>query len=128
MSDCHSCSCHLSPPCGQCVECGHWDTTCDGDCQTCDCIDRTPPPPPPAPEQIDRSRFVARWDRERELRDFYRYVAKPYSHFEWSYGSARYTIRPMTAENRERVVKELISNHTHFGHRFDGATLVIYVD
>lgn len=37
MSDCHNCSCHINPPCGECENCKHWDVTdCPNDCQDCD--------------------------------------------------------------------------------------------
>lgn len=34
---CHECSCHISPPCGQCENCKHWDAPdCENDCQGCE--------------------------------------------------------------------------------------------
>ena len=45
---CHDCSCHISPPCGRCVECKHVDyPECENDCQ--DCEDHQEPEPAPAP-------------------------------------------------------------------------------
>lgn len=34
---CHSCSCHLDPPCGACENCGHMagEIDCPNDCQDC---------------------------------------------------------------------------------------------
>lgn len=35
-SPCHSCSCHIHPPCGACENCRHYDNPdCPNDCQTC---------------------------------------------------------------------------------------------
>lgn len=74
----------------------------------------------------------ARWAKEREWEEWVRknaYRCKPYSRMEWGYASVRYTIRKMSRENTDRVVKELIASHTYFGHRWDpGKVLVIYVD
>lgn len=34
---CHSCSCHIDPPCDECVNCAHVDhPECPNDCQTCE--------------------------------------------------------------------------------------------
>lgn len=34
---CHSCSCHINPPCGACENCAHYDhPNCPNDCQDCE--------------------------------------------------------------------------------------------
>lgn len=34
---CHTCTCHLSAPCGECENCGHDEfVECDTDCQECE--------------------------------------------------------------------------------------------
>ena len=126
---CHDCSCHIAPPCSACVDCGHIDTTCDGDCQTCDCIDRTPPPAPNL-EQQEATR--AYWEKNRAraaMLESIQYVGRPYSRKEWSYASVHYTIRPeVNGERLPRVVASLIAKHTYFGHRLIGHRLTINVD
>lgn len=39
MAECHDCSCHLHPPCHECVNCRHIEPPqpdCPNDCQECE--------------------------------------------------------------------------------------------
>jgi hypothetical protein len=122
---CHNCSCHLNPPCHGCVSCAHpdGDRCPEGDCQNCKCIIREEPVAAPPRREIYRE-LRDRWDEEEALS----YRCKPYYKREEGYAEVRYYLRPMTPENKARVIAELIAKHTYFGHGWHKGALAIYVD